>query len=57
MNLSDALEFRKLFKYEPDRFAHPGIRINIDSIVTNLSIADSHREEELATTSLLLESL
>src|SRR5215831_15923982 len=57
MNLSNALEFRKLLEYEPDRFAHPGIGINIDSIVTNLYIADRHGEEELTTTSLLFESL
>ena len=44
MNLSNALEFRKLLEDEPNRFAHPGVRINIDPIVTNLDIADRHDE-------------
>src|SRR5271165_2840647 len=57
MNLSNTLEFRKLPEYEPDRFANPGIGINIDSIVPDLYIADRHRQEELATTSLLFERL
>jgi len=57
MNLSNALEFRKLPEYELDGFAHPGIRIDVDPIVADLYIADGHREEELATTSLLFESL
>src|SRR5882757_6769662 len=56
MNLPNALEFSKFLEYEADCFAYPGIGINIDSIVTNLDIADRHREEELATTSLLFES-
>src|SRR4051812_32252946 len=53
MNLSNTLKFRKLSEYELDSFAHPGIGINIDSIVTDLYIADRHCQEELATTSLL----
>src|ERR1700722_2333901 len=57
MNLSNTLKFRKLPEYELDSFAHPGIGINIDSIVPDLYIADRHRQEELATTSLLFERL
>jgi hypothetical protein len=49
MNLSNTLEFGKLTEYELDSFAHPGIGINIDSIVTDLYIADSHREEDLGS--------
>src|SRR5271166_1147911 len=55
MNLSNTLEFRKLPEYDLDGFTHPGVGINIDSIVTDFYIANSHREEELATTSLLFE--
>src|ERR1700690_4449838 len=57
VNLSNTLEFGKLSEYKLDSFAHPGIGINIDSIVTDFYIADSHRQEELATTSLLFQSL
>ena len=57
MNLSNTLEFRKFPEYDLYSFAHSGIGINLDSIVPDLYIADSHREEELATTSLLFERL
>jgi hypothetical protein len=53
MNLSNTLEFGKLTEYELDSLAHPGIGINIDSIVADFDIADTYRQEELATTSLL----
>src|ERR1700753_1891113 len=55
MNLSNTLELRKLPEHEPDCIAHPGIRINVDSIMSDLYIADRHGQEELATTSLLFE--
>src|SRR4051795_5585429 len=57
MDLPNAVEFREFPKHKLYSFAHPGIGINIDSIVTDLYIADRHREEELATTSLLFERL
>src|SRR5208283_181945 len=57
MNLPYTLEFGKFLEYQPDGFAHSCIRIDVDSVVANLYIADRHREEELATTSLLFESL
>src|ERR1700761_2150787 len=55
MNLSNALEFSELLKYEPDCFAYSGVGIHIDSIVPDLDVADRHREEELTATSLLFE--
>ena len=57
MNLSNTLKFRKLSEYKLYSFAHPGIGINIDSIVADLHVADRHRQEELATTSLLFKRL
>ena len=56
MNLSNTLKFGKLPEYELDSFAHPGIGINIDSIVTDFYIADRYRQEELDTTSLCLSA-
>src|ERR1700742_283243 len=57
MHLSNALEFSELLKYEPDCFAYSGVGIHIDSILSDLDIANRHREEELTAASLLFERL
>src|SRR4051794_14409125 len=57
MDLSNALEFRELPEHEPDGIAHSRIWIDVNSIVTNFYVTDRHSQKELASASLLLQSL
>ena len=54
-HLADALHLRKAGEDQPNRLAHPQVRIHFDFVVANFYIANGYCEEQLAPSCLLLQ--
>ncbi len=57
MHLPHAAALGELVKYQGNGLADPQIRIDLDTIVPRLAVADRHGEEQLATPRLLAQGL
>jgi len=55
MDLPNALELGKFGEDQRDSLAHPLVRVFGDPVVTNLHIADRHRQEQFAPPRFLLQ--
>ena len=55
MHLPDALELGEFGEDQRDSLAHPLVRVFGDPVVTNLHIADRHRQEQFAPPRFLLQ--